>query len=623
MSERLFFGFEGDRDAGLAGLRISILSIDWENSPVGPIAKWPQEILSTIRTALHAVSPMAVLIGREGIVVCNEAAKEMFGDASDTAQGKSIFEVLPIAKEFYRRVIDQSQRGKSGRFRDQPIKLLRNGVWQTCWFNLGLSPIMDDNGITYGTLLVASETSEHMRTRKALNLAHERMEIALDAGGIVGTWDFDVASRKVIIDGSLAAQYGIVEADARSGVPIQLLFENVHPDDRERVLAAVDEAVASGTMFRNRFRAITRDGQLLWYVASGRPIRDDNDRITGFAGIVIDVTGETEAVNALEHSNLRFATLVEAIPQIVWSTDKDGNHDYFNSRWTEFTGVAHEDNTPGLWSRLVHPDDWDRVADTWRECLATGKTYDIDYRFRYRDGSYRWLWVVAVPMRDKEGDILRWYGTSSDIEDAKQLEAQKELLTSELDHRIKNLFALVNGLVGLSTREEPALAPLARTLLSRLAALHKAHELVRTQANSAGGSLKQLLAELLAPYRTSQKDLITISGQDWQVKPEALTSVALIFHELATNAAKYGALDHANGHIHVSLEQEANWRIVAWTERFEAAALRAAGASGFGSRLLETVVEKQFRGTLTRRWNDAGLVVELRLPGSLFYDGAR
>lgn len=620
MSERLFSGFEEDGDVRIAGVRSSILSVDWNTSAVGVVGQWPAEIRSTIRTVLHAISPMAVLIGREGIVVCNEAAREMFGDAFETAQGKSIFEVLPIAERFYRKVIDESHQGRSNRFRDEPIKLLRNGVSHTCWFNLGISPIVDEGGVTVGTLLVGSETSDHMRTRRALNLAHGRMETALDAGGIVGIWDFEVASRKVTIDGSLAARYGIMETDARKGVPIELLFENIHAEDRGRVLAAVDEAVASGQTFRQRFRTNTKDGQLLWYVASGRPVRDDSQRVTGFAGIVVDVTGETEAVSALEQSNLRFATLVEAIPQIVWSTDKDGNHDYFNSRWTEFTGIAQEDIMPETWTALVHPEDWNRVAETWQECVATGKPYDIDYRYRHRDGTYRWLWVVALPMRDDTGNILRWYGTSSDIEDAKQMDAQKELLTRELDHRIKNLFALVNGLVGLTVREEPGLTSLADKLRSRLSALHRAHELIRRSANAEGSSLRGLLGQLLAPYLFPGEETVSFDGDDLQVKSDAVTSFALIFHELATNAAKYGALHRANGQIAISLARDELWCTITWTERFASENTQAAGTQGFGSKLLETVVEKQFGGSITRDATTDAMTIVVRLPAALFCD---
>ncbi|MCL4069464.1 PAS domain-containing protein [Pseudomonas sp. GX19020] len=289
---------------------------------------------------------MAVLIGREGIVICNEAAREIFGDAWAQAQGKPIFDSLPVARKFYRDKIDDAYRGLSHRLKDQPIRLFRDGAAVTCWFNLGLSPIMGDNGEIFGMLMAASETTAHVRTRRELLLVQERMEVALEAGGIVGTWDFDIRTRKMIIDGALAEQYGIPSAEARSGILIETLFENLHEQDRARVLAAVEEAVATGSRFYSRFRTITPDGALHWDVASGRPARDEAEAITSFAGILIDTTSQSEVAAALEASNLRFDTLVEAIPQIVWSTDPQGNHDFFNQRWTDFTGIDHADITP-------------------------------------------------------------------------------------------------------------------------------------------------------------------------------------------------------------------------------------------------------------------------------------
>jgi len=619
MAERLFPGFETDCDTSpdLIFLRNSVLSVDWSHTPAGPIADWPTEVRSTVRTSLRAASPMAVLIGREGIIVCNNAAREMLGDAFDLAQGKSILDVLPDTRHFFRTAIDESYGGHSARYRDYPIELSRNGIPQRCWFNLGVSPIVDDDGRPSGTMLVASETTDHVRTRRSLNLAHERVEIALEAGGIVGTWDYDVSTRRVVLGGTLAQQYELSQTDARDGLPIETLIQNVYPDDRGALRSAIDTAIASRSTFRSRFRAITRSANLHWYVAFGRPIYDDQEHVASLAGILVDVSAEAEAVAALKHSNLRFDTLVEAIPQIVWSTDKDGKHDYFNRRWVEFTGIPPSAIKPDLWAQLVHPDDLDRVEQAWKDCLSTGKTYDIDYRFRYRDGTFRWLRVIAMPMRDGRGTILRWYGTSTDIEDAKLLQAERELVTHELSHRIKNLFALVNGLVGLSAREEPSLLPLTRKLRSRLQALHVAHDLVLKSSDGAGCSLKQLLSTLLAAYLSSSENKVGIDGNDVFLKSTASKSVALIFHELATNAVKYGAVQFEHGRLLITLALSTEWLDIIWIEKFHHSTSEDTPTDGFGSRLVDAIIEKQLRGTVTRNRSENGMVISLRFPRSI------
>lgn len=320
---------------------------------------------------------------------------------------------------------------------------------------------------------------------------------------------------------------------------------------------------------------------------------------------------------ALEQSNLRFDLLAESIPQIIWSADADGRHDYFNGRWTEFTGIAPENIQPTTWQELVHPDDRDRVAETWQECLKTGKTYDIDYRFRYHDGSYRWLWVVALPLRNADGEIIRWYGTSSDIDAPKQLEEQREMVSQELDHRIKNLFALVNGLIAVSVREQPEHRPLAETLRARLDALHRAHGLIRAGMKQNSASLRGLLEQLLAPYMGGSNNRITIDGLDVTIDPGVATSVALVFHELITNAAKYGALSRAAGALHVTVSTDGDHQIIEWNEKFSGCVNGEAG-EGFGSRLIKTMVEDQLRGRIPRDLSAKGLTTRIAIPRSIF-----
>src|SRR5690606_19537078 len=117
------------------------------------------------------------------------------------------------------------------------------------------------------------------------------------------------------------------------------------------------------------------------YLDAGRAIRDKEGRIEKLTGIVIDMTSQVSVEEALYESEGRFRALVESIPQIVWSTDETGKHDYFNSRWSEFTGLDPDNVGENDWKRLIHPEDWPPTREIWRDCLATGKAYDVEYRF--------------------------------------------------------------------------------------------------------------------------------------------------------------------------------------------------------------------------------------------------
>jgi PAS domain S-box-containing protein len=132
---------------------------------------------------------------------------------------------------------------------------------------------------------------------------------------------------------------------------------------------------------------------------------------------------------ALAGSEAKFRAIAETMPQIVWSARPDGHHDYFNRRWYEFTGATPEQSLGAGWNPTLHPDDRERSWQAWQHALATGEPYQIEYRFRSGEGSYRWFIGRALPIRSEAGHIERWFGTCTDIHDLK--EAQGALTASE------------------------------------------------------------------------------------------------------------------------------------------------------------------------------------------------
>ena len=453
-----------------------------------------------------------------------------------------------------------------------------------------------------------------------LSLARQRIDMAMDAGGIVATWDLNFAESDLAMEGDLPRLFKI-NGKSEGGIFHDKLANLIHPDDRERVYDALNTAIATGTDYRCRYRIVTPGGEIRWLAAFGKPVRDKNGAASRLIGILIDVTEQTEAAEALEQSNTRFNIVSESIPQIVWSTDAKGRHDYFNRRWTEFTGIAPENIEPETWKGLVHPEDKARGDRTWEASLATGETYSIDYRFRHRDGSYRWLKVLAKPLRNAEGAITRWYGTATDIDDAKQLEAELEIVARELDHRIGNLFALANGLVGLAASDGADVKAVTEALRGRLSALHDAHGLIRRNRDGTSATIAGLLWRLLVPYDNGA-DRITITGDDLPVDPSAMTSIALIFHELATNAIKHGALRECEGRLRIELSRIDDRFRIRWLEVCHS---RGAGGqgTGFGSRLFDSIVEGQLRGKAARSSSHGDLTIDIELPVSSLMGSAK
>lgn len=142
-----------------------------------------------------------------------------------------------------------------------------------------------------------------------------------------------------------------------------------------------------------------------------------------FAVLFLEITRRKRMEKELEESRAMLSDIVNSVDQIVWSTRPDGYHDFFNSRWYDFTGVPSGSAEEEAWASLLHPDDRERVFQRWRHSLDTGEPYEVEFRLRHRSGNYRWLLGRAHPVRNEAGEVIRWMGTSTDIDEAKQAEA--------------------------------------------------------------------------------------------------------------------------------------------------------------------------------------------------------
>jgi len=327
-----------------------------------------------------------------------------------------------------------------------------------------------------------------------------------------------------------------------------------------------------------------------------------------------------EGAAALADSEAKFRAIADSMPQMVWSTRPDGFHDYYNARWYEFTGVPAGSTDGEGWNDMFHPDDQAGAWEAWRHSLETGDLYEIEYRLRRADGVYRWTLGRATPIRNEAGEITRWFGTCTDIEELKRSEAGKDLLSQELSHRIKNIFAVVSSLIALSAREHPEAKVFAASVRDRINALARAHEFVRphsevSQPTFDKTTLHTFLNALFKPYTDATgQSRVVIEGDDATFDDQAATSVALLFHELATNAAKYGALSVPGGRVLLHTRNEADRFILTWTEQGGPAVPGKPARQGFGSALSILSVEGQLGGKLERRWEPSGLILEADLP---------
>ena len=325
------------------------------------------------------------------------------------------------------------------------------------------------------------------------------------------------------------------------------------------------------------------------------------------------------ARHALLESDARFNTLADALPHMVWSTLPDGFHDYYNARWYEFTGVPAGSTDGEAWNGMFHPDDQERAWARWRRSLETGEPYEIEYRLRHHSGEYHWTLGRAMPMRGSDGKIVRWIGTCTDIDESKRQAEQVEVLSRELSHRIKNIFAVLAGLIGMSARRRPEHKVFAKELQERISALGRAHEFVRPHSENsmpeqAPGSLHGVFREILSPYPAVEEGRVRIEGDDVEVDDRGATPLALLVHELATNACKYGALCVPDGLLEIKTSRNGETMELRWSERNGPEVTGQPQRTGFGSRLIELSIETQLGGKISRSWDKEGLVATVTVP---------
>jgi len=318
----------------------------------------------------------------------------------------------------------------------------------------------------------------------------------------------------------------------------------------------------------------------------------------------------------ISEQDMKFRLLADTMPQMVWSTRPDGFHDYYNARWYEFTGMPVGSTDGEAWNGMFHPDDQARAWALWRHSLDTGEPYEIEYRLRNAAGEYRWTLGRALPMRDDRGQITRWFGTCTDIHDQKMLQVQREVISQELSHRIKNIFSVISGLITFSTRHRPEFREAADDLRQRIRALGRAHDFVRPHSEASRpaaphNSLTGMLRELLAAY----VERVDITGRDIAIDDRSATPLALLFHELATNAAKYGALSAPEGQVTITSDSDGQTTWLEWQER-GGPRIEPPASDGFGSQLIELSVVRQMGGRIERDWQPEGLKARVEIPAT-------
>ena len=360
------------------------------------------------------------------------------------------------------------------------------------------------------------------------------------------------------------------------------------------------------------------DGTRIIAVVNIRPLKNQYGDITGAINSFIDITERQADQEAVRASEARFRMLFEFIDEgfcilekVETRQDEPSDFRYLAAN-AGFVKQSGFDDVIGKTIRGLIPgeaQDWIHIYDAvmakgepkrfQHELVAQRRMLEL-FAFRFEDGRAQRLGVIFL-----------------DVSDRKRHEEQQELLLREMDHRVKNLFAIVGGMVTLSARSATTPKELAQTVQGRLGALASAHQLIRSRHSTAPAikqatTLGELVRKVLSPYAdpsaTDDNMRIEIDGPEIAVGAEAATNIALVIHELATNAAKYGALSVPGGRVHISWAVDQGRMVLSWVEKDGPVITAPPVRKGFGSVLARSSVSGGLRGDLNFHWNPDGLV---------------
>lgn len=397
------------------------------------------------------------------------------------------------------------------------------------------------------------------------------------------------------------------------GRPAGIIFT---PEDQaERVpegeiKTAARDGVAPDVRWHQR-----KDGSHVFIEGTTSPLYNADGSIRGFLKIGQDVTERRAAQEALEASEQRMRTLVTGIPQMVFRSHGTGERIWGSPQWIEYTGVSFEESVGYGWLDGMHPEDRERTMAAWSGVEERGEYYCEHRIFHAAAGEYRWHQTRATPLHDKDGSIIEWLGTSTDVEELLRLQQRQELLLAELQHRVRNILAMLRSVAGRTAETAETVEDYWQHLEGRISTMARTQGLL-TRGIGSGADLQNLVLDELSA-QAAQPSRYTVTGPDITLAGKAAEVLGLAIHELATNSVKYGALSAEDGRIDIRwalLEGEERPRLsIIWSE-FGVRMDEPPRRQGFGTELITERVPYELQGTGSIDFRETGLVATIEFP---------
>ena len=620
---------------GEPGLRALIVAHDWMASPAGAPSTWPETLRVTLEVMLATRFPAFLVRGPQLALVYNDAYAEILADKHPAALGRPFFAVWPEVEAEVRPVIDAAMAGQAAFFTDLPVQLRRQGVLAPAYFTFSYSPVPErPGGDSAAVLCICHETTAAVEAKRqtdillaldgrlrplrdpqavaeaALQMLGEQLATHsagygdFEAGAfmVAGGWSVGALAKPTIgaahrlqdLDPGLAADLaqgqtvaiGDVAADARSrrgGAPISEAGALV-------TVPLVKDGVLTAALFVQHQQARA------WTPAEVRLIEAVADR----AWAAIE---RVRAETALAHREARFREFFEAAGDAIFVEDANGRYVEVNAAACRLLGYSRAELLSLSVRDVIAERDAPRVV-RWRGAAERDQPALSAWRLRRKDGDWVDVEISARRLAGGGGEAV-----VRDVTERAAQDARRDLMLNELNHRVKNALATVQAIAAQTLRGDEFAGPRA-VFVDRLVALARANDLLVT-GDWRAAELGQIASQVAEPYGGAPR--FDIEGPPMDLPPQAAMAMALALHELATNAAKYGALSAPAGRVRLSWRLEGDRFAFAWIEQGGPPVV-GPGRPGFGSRLIRSGLSAAFGADVRMDFASSGLEVRFEAP---------
>ncbi|MDQ6868070.1 MAG: PAS domain S-box protein [Pseudomonadota bacterium] len=481
--------------------------------------------------------------------------------------------------------------------------------------SLTVSPMQDANGTLAGAWGIAEDITAEVQSRAAIAESEERYRTLFASAPIA----IFVCDRKAVIQHynhravELWGREPVCGVEQHCGsVKLWLPNGTLLP----HALSPMVEVLRTGIPARNVEVFIERpDGSRLPVLVNFAPLKNTEGEVIGAITSFVDITDRKQTERARRDAEEQFQVLADNIPALCWMADASGWIHWYNRRWYEYTGTTPESQEGWGWESVHDPKELPGVLERYKASVASGEPFEMVFPLKGADGAFRPFLTRIVPHRDADGCIVRWFGTNTDISAEREAAARQQLLVDELNHRVKNTLATVQS-IAAQLLKRTSDVELRETFDGRLVALSRTHDLLVRDSWEAA-PLRDLLLQEFEPYRSEEGTRFVVEGPDLRLNPKAALTLGMAFHELTTNAAKYGALSKPAGQVRVTWDvpraSEHRALRLKWVET-GGPPVKKREHKGFGSTLIERGLSLELEGEVRVDFDPRGLICTMEIP---------